>query len=64
VINEVAWSGTSASSNDEWIELYNPGRARSTSLGWRLSDGNDADRAAGNLAAGGYFLLERSDEAR
>ena len=24
IINEVAWAGTVASSNDEWIELYNP----------------------------------------
>ena len=26
LINEIAWAGTSASSSDEWIELYNPGQ--------------------------------------
>ncbi|QLQ06438.1 MAG: hypothetical protein HZY76_10550 [Anaerolineae bacterium] len=29
VINEVAWSGTTASSSDEWLELYNAARRRS-----------------------------------
>ena len=24
VINEIAWMGTVADGNDEWIELYNP----------------------------------------
>jgi len=24
IINEVAWAGTAVSSNDEWMELYNP----------------------------------------
>ena len=25
IISEVAWGGTEASADDEWIELYNPG---------------------------------------
>jgi hypothetical protein len=28
IISEVAWSGTTASGNDEWIELHNPTTAR------------------------------------
>ena len=35
VINEVAWAGTAASSDDQWIELYNPGATVDIS-GWRL----------------------------
>lgn len=36
VINEVAWSGTSASSSDEWIELYNPSYREVDLTGWTL----------------------------
>ncbi|NCP04703.1 MAG: lamin tail domain-containing protein, partial [Deltaproteobacteria bacterium] len=36
VITEVAWMGTSASSSDEWIELYNTTNARVNLDGWRL----------------------------
>lgn len=63
-INEVAWAGTLASSSDEWIELYNPGTEPVDLAGWRLTDGGDLDRTlAGMLAPGGYYLLERTDDA-
>jgi len=39
VVNEVAWAGTSASSSDEWMELYNCGAADIDLTGWTLSDG-------------------------
>ncbi len=39
LINEVAWAGTVASENDEWIELYNPNPDINSSIdisGWQL----------------------------
>lgn len=62
VINEVAWSGSATSPNDEWLELYNP-TSQSVSLsGWRIVDDNGSQIYAlsGSIAAGGYFLVERS----
>jgi hypothetical protein len=64
LINEVAWSGTAASSSDEWIELHNPGSDPVSLTGWTLSDEGDiAVPLTGLLSAGGYFLLERTDDA-
>ncbi len=70
LINEVAWAGTVASSNDEWIELHNPGISDIDLTDWRLvsSDGNpdvifnSSTCTLGNctIPAGGYFLLERT----
>lgn len=63
MINEVAWAGTYASANDEWIELHNPGTTPIDLAGWVLSDGSDLRVAlAGTIAAHGYFLLERTDD--
>src|SRR3989304_7301721 len=63
LINEVAWAGTRASANDEWIELYNPGPAPVPLSGWTLTDQNDISiELAGVLDAGAYFLLERTDD--
>ena len=63
LINEVAWAGTLASANDEWIELWNPG-SRSIHLdGWILTDDNDIRiDLVGGLPPGGYAILERTDE--
>ena len=36
VINEIAWMGTAASSNDEWIELYNTDTVPVELDGWLL----------------------------
>jgi hypothetical protein len=64
LINEIAWAGTHASSGDEWIELYNPSDSTVSLEGWLLTDGGDiAIRLQGALSAGGYYLLERSDDA-
>lgn len=64
LIHEIAWAGTRAHSTDEWIELYNPGQATVELTGWTLTDGNDIDiELAGQVAAGGYFLLERTDDS-
>jgi hypothetical protein len=63
VINEVAWSGTAADANDEWIELVNPGGESISLDGWRLTDDGDIHIAlGGSIPAGGYFLLERSSD--
>ncbi len=66
LINEVAWAGTAASSTDEWLELFNPGAAPIGLTGWSLDDGDDLHLAfpAGLvIEAGGYLLLERTDDA-
>src|SRR3989304_1443042 len=53
-INEVAWAGTKASANDEWIELHNPGPDDIALQGWRLSDGGDINiELQGEVMAGG-----------
>ena len=63
LINEVAWAGTRASSSDEWIELYNPGSTEIDLAGWVLTDNGDIRvLLAGSLPAGGFFLLERTDD--
>jgi len=64
LINEVAWAGTQASSSDEWIELYNPGIISVNISGWSLksADGGLNISLSGIIPAGGYFLLERTDD--
>ena len=63
VINELAWAGTAASLNDEWLELYVPGAASVSLAGWTLSDGGDISiTLSGTVAAGGFVLLERTDD--
>ena len=65
IISEVAWGGTAASSADEWIELYNPGESDVDLDGWTLedSDGDVVVSLSGSIVAGGFFLLERTDNA-
>ncbi|MBD1938670.1 cadherin-like domain-containing protein [Microcoleus sp. FACHB-68] len=64
VINEVAWMGTQAAATDEWIELYNPTNNAIDLTGWTLqsSGGGTLNYTIQNgvIAAGGYFLLERT----
>jgi hypothetical protein len=63
VINEVAWMGTEASATDEWLELYNPGSVDIDLTGWKiLIAGDNAITLSGNISAGGYYLLERTDD--
>jgi len=66
LINEIAWMGTSNSSDDEWIELRNVWGIPVNLNGWQLLDKerqikiifgeNDA------IPANGYFLLERTND--
>jgi hypothetical protein len=65
IINEVAWSGTAASTSDEWIELYNPTLNLINLDGWvlRAVDGTPNIQLSNvDLLARGYYLLERTDD--
>ena len=73
LINEVAWAGTSASASDEWIELYNTTGEPIDLTGWTLiigevavplgvAEGNTSEVRNTVIAAGSFFLLERTDD--
>jgi len=68
LLNEIAWAGSECPnrrecSNNEWIELYNPGTTTVSLAGWQLLDKekdikiifNEKD----NIPAKGYFLAMR-----
>jgi hypothetical protein len=65
VVNEIAWMGTRASSNDEWIELYNNTDQSIDLSGWMLiaEDGTPTIELSGTIESQSYFLLERTDDA-
>ena len=57
--------GTDGSSSDEWIELYNPSPSPVSLEGWVLRSVTDESpriTLSGTIAAGGYYLLERTDD--
>jgi Lamin Tail Domain/PKD domain len=63
IINEVAWMGSTASANHEWIELHNTGGSSVDVSDWVLSDGmNLAITLTGTIAPGSYAVLERSSD--
>ena len=64
IINEIAWMGTEASYNDEWIELYNNSDNNISLDGWILKadDGSPEINLSGIIPAKGFFLLERTDD--
>jgi len=64
IISEIAWGGTAASPTHEWIELYNPGGLPVDLADWRLAadDGDPNILLDGTIPAGGFFLLERTDD--
>lgn len=64
VIDEIAWMGTLESANNEWLELYNNGSGAADLDGWNLNaqDGTPSINLAGSIPAGGFFLLERTDD--
>lgn len=64
-IGEVAWMGSAASANHEWIEIYNDGTDSINVDGWTVTDSNTLlITLAGSVSAGTYAVLERtSDES-
>ncbi len=63
IISEVAWAGSAASANDEWIELWNPGAVDADLAGWILTDNGDIHiELSGTIGAGGFYLLERTED--
>ncbi|MFH1946791.1 MAG: lamin tail domain-containing protein [Candidatus Magasanikbacteria bacterium] len=66
VINEIAWMGTQVSAaNDEWLELYNNSEEDVDLTGWKILVSGDEmswDNVGHIIPAGGYYLLERSDD--
>ncbi|HPV70754.1 MAG TPA: lamin tail domain-containing protein, partial [Candidatus Magasanikbacteria bacterium] len=65
VINEIAWGGTQAATNDEWLELYNAADFDIDLSSWTLTDGNDLEVVFATstvIARGQYFLLERTSD--
>jgi len=59
-ISEVAWMGSSASANHEWIELYNPDGAVNVD-GWTLTDNMNLNiNLTGTIPASSYVVLERN----
>jgi uncharacterized repeat protein (TIGR01451 family) len=64
VINEIAWMGTVHSALDEWIELRNNTTAPILLENWHLVVGTNGTVAlTGIISPGGYYLLERTDDA-
>jgi len=74
VINEIAWMGTEASSNDEWLELYNTNENPVDIAGWklifypigqiepRIINFNSFSETTSAVDGFDYFLLERTDD--
>ncbi len=64
VINELAWMGTTGSTANEWIELYNTTGSSISLTGWtlRATDGTPNISLTGSIGAYSYYLLERTDD--
>jgi hypothetical protein len=64
VISEIAWMGTTTSSSDEWIELYNNTASSIDLSGWTLNAANGSPSISliGTIPTGGHFLLERTND--
>ncbi|MGZ8780150.1 MAG: phospholipase D-like domain-containing protein [Thermoanaerobaculia bacterium] len=64
VISEVAWMGTTGSTANEWIELYNNTSGSISLTNWTLkaADNTPSVTLSGSIGAYGYYLLERTDD--
>ena len=64
VINEIAWMGTQANYNDEWMELYNNTSGEIDLNGWvinwREGTTTRSINLVGSISAYGFYLLERT----
>lgn len=67
VINEIMWMGSSAGSNDEWLELKNTTSNPIDLTGWKLEGAATGATIitipSGTISAGGFFLISNFDEA-
>ncbi len=64
MLSEIAWMGTDADANNEWIEIYNFGTAPTDLAGWTLTSGSGLSISlSGTLGPHGVGVLERSDDA-
>ena len=63
-INEIAWTGSKNSSNDEWLELYNNTDKNILLDGWVLKsqDGKLNIKLKGEIFAHDFYLMERTDD--
>jgi len=65
IFNEIAWAGTTASVEDEWIELYNPSDSEIIITGWQIKKNSCSGAVyitlSGKVSKDNYFLLERGD---
>lgn len=57
IISEVAWAGTTASSNAEWVELYNASAVEIDITDWKLRDATGEVMLVGKIAPGAFFVL-------
>lgn len=65
VINEIAWMGTDASANCEWVEFRNTGGDVVPLSGWSFTIANSGSiprtiTLSGSVGAGEYFVLARN----
>ena len=62
-INEIAWMGTKANPNQEWIELYNNTEENINLTNWKLIVKNKFEINLGEtIQAQGFYLLENNEE--
>lgn len=64
IINEIAWTGTNLSYNDEWIELYNNTNTPINLDHWTLKtiNGSPEIYLSGIIQAKNFYLLERTND--
>src|SRR3989344_8534274 len=69
VINEIAWMGTDAYSNAEWIELANTSSSSVALSNWTLTISTSsspitilAKDGSTSIDANGYYLFERTSD--
>ena len=68
IINEIQYQGTSASPDDEWIELFNTSARDIDLTGWTLVWGDPEDNDGeivqlfGTISGNGFYVLERKRE--
>jgi len=65
VINEIAWAGTQASANDEWLELFNNTSEEINLNGWQIVWAQDSTTPktiylSGSIGNHSFYLLERT----